>query len=579
VFRSALAAAGLPARLAGAEDVQAAVAAIRAERPGVRAALRSAIDLLLSASPQAGYQADFEFAAWLEAADRCDDTPFRREARGALIQVRIAWLTTSGWPVSRLAPGRAAPPIGLPELIRLAERAEAEDPPVDAVVMLSKAITELTDSQDSDARLRRLLRVARDRHPNDPDLLREFGYNMRTYWNATREPRAFGEALGSFRAWIAVRPDDAQAYYYLGILLGDHGDDAEAAAAYRAALARNPKYNFARINLANALQRLGDLDGSIAVLRETVQLDPRFVMAHNNLGKSLERKGDLDGAVAEYKEALRLEPTNAGVHNSLGWVLQQKGELEGAVAEFKEAVRLDPKYALAHNNLGWVLQQKGDLDGAVSSYREAVRLDPKQQYAVANLPRAERMRALLPRLPGVLAGTDRPATAAEAVGFAELLGEPFQRRYAAAARFFEQAFSADPALADVFTSTGGGHRYDAACYAARAARGEGVDYPPDPAQRAALRAKALAWLRADLAIWKRQAASRSASERTAAAAALTWWLGDSDLSAVRRPFLLAALPAAEAKKWLAFWTDVRSTLAEAQKPAPPPETAPPPRAE
>jgi hypothetical protein len=88
-FRSVLAAAGLPARLAGAEDVPAAVAAFQAERPGVRTALRSAIDLLLDAEPRAGYHADFEFAAWLEAADRCDDNPFRREVRRKVLQAYL----------------------------------------------------------------------------------------------------------------------------------------------------------------------------------------------------------------------------------------------------------------------------------------------------------------------------------------------------------------------------------------------------------------------------------------------------------------------------------------------------------
>jgi hypothetical protein len=216
------------------------------------------------------------------------------------------------------------------------------------------------------------------------------------------------------------------------------------------------------------------------------------------------------------------------------------------------------------------------LDGAVACYQEALRIDPKQQYAVRNLPQAERMRALLPRLPGVLAGTDRPATAAEALRFAELCEQPFQNRFAAAVRLYDQAFAADPALAAQLVGIQT-HRYNPACCAARAGRGDGVDAPADPGERAALREKALAWLRADLAVRRKQTASSSGSERKAAAAALAHWLGDSDLTATRPGLSRIGLPAAERAEWDAFWADVRSTMAEAGKPAPPPETAPPPR--
>jgi tetratricopeptide (TPR) repeat protein len=501
VWRSALAAAGLPARLAGAEDVDAAVAAIQAERPGVRVALRSVIDQLLLANPAAGLHADFEFGAWLEAADRCDDSPFRREVRRTAMQATMAYWATKGRPITRLAPPRADPPIGLPELVRLAGRAEAEDPPVDAVVMLSRAISFSTMTPDADARLRRLLQVARDRHPNDPDLLYAFGYTLLSFWNATRNPRAFAETLGCFRAWITLRPDDAEAYYALGMLLEHDADPAGAAAAYRAALARNPKHNFARNNLAEAFGSLGDLDGRIAVLREALQLDPSFAMAHSNLGLALAARGDLDGAVAEIQEALRISPKSSFAHNYLA--------------------------------------------------------------------RVERMRPLLPRLPGVLAGTDWPASPAETAEFAWLCGELFPKRCAAAARLYDLAFAADPKVA---SDRAAGHRYNAACCAAQASRGEGADAPADAPGRAELRAKALGWLRAELALWQKQAAAADAAERKKAAAALSGWPSDPDLSGTRPD--RTALPAAERAAWDALWADVLATLAEAETPPPPPSGDP-----
>jgi hypothetical protein len=177
------------------------------------------------------------------------------------------------------------------------------------------------------------------------------------------------------------------------------------------------------------------------------------------------------------------------------------------------------------------------------------------------------MRALLPRLPDVLAGKAKLQTPDEACAFARLCGQPFQKRYAASARLFDLAFTADPKLADDLKA---GHRYDAACYAALATGGEGADAPTAAADRTALRRKALGWLRADLALRQKQAASADVAERSAAAANLSHWLADTDLSGVRDPEPLAKLPAAERSEWEKLWADVKATLADAQKPPPPP---------
>jgi hypothetical protein len=141
------------------------------------------------------------------------------------------------------------------------------------------------------------------------------------------------------------------------------------------------------------------------------------------------------------------------------------------------------------------------------------------------------------------------------------------KRYAAAARFYADAFGADPELADDLRT---GHRYNGACYAALAAAGQGADAPKsDDPGRARLRGQALGWLRADLALRRKQAGSAKAGDRAAAAAALRHWQEDTDLAGVRGKEALAALPATERAEWDRLWTDVADLLRrlDAGKPA------------
>jgi hypothetical protein len=89
----------------------------------------------------------------------------------------------------------------------------------------------------------------------------------------------------------------------------------------------------------------------------------------------------------------------------------------------------------------------------------------------------------------------------------------------------------------------------------------------DRARRdAALRAKALAWLRDDLAARRKQAASLDAAERKQAADKLSWWQNDPELEALRPGPARAELPSAERDEWDRLWADVKAALAEAQKP-------------
>ncbi len=356
-----------------------------------------------------------------------------------------------------------------------------------------------------------------------------------------------------------------------GNVLRDKGDLAGAEAAFRQALRLDPNYTHAHNNLGLVLHDKGDLQGAIAEHKEALHLDPKFAWAHNNLGWALQDKGDKAGAEAAFREAIRLDPKLVLAHINLGVVLRDQGDKTGAEAVFREAIRIDPQSALAHTHLGWMLQQKGDLDGAIVAFKEALRLDPRQPYALVYLPRAEQMRALQPRLLDVLAGTAAPATPAEACAFADLCCQPFQRRYAAAVRLYEGAFAADPTLADDLASS---DRYNAAASAAQAARGEGVDAPADPGDRAALRAKALGWLQADLSVRKKQATSASAVERKTVAEKLSWWLRDTDLSGLRPGVQRIGMPAEERAAWDALWADVKATIAEAYKPTPAPQVAP-----
>jgi tetratricopeptide (TPR) repeat protein len=197
-----------------------------------------------------------------------------------------------------------------------------------------------------------------------------------------------GDAVPLLAAAQARFPNDFWLNLHLAGTLREHGQLDEALGYYRAALALRPKVSAVHNNFANALQAKGRLDDAIAHFRQAIQLDPKHALAHYNLGIALQAQGRLDEAIAEYRQSLRLQPDHAESHCNLGNALRAQGRLGEAIDHYQQALRLNPHDAKFHNNIGNALQTQGRLDKAIEHYQQALRLDPKSALAHNNLGNA-----------------------------------------------------------------------------------------------------------------------------------------------------------------------------------------------
>ncbi len=533
-------------------------------------------------------------------AQETDDNPWRRNLRSALAQQDHEFVR------------------------RLAEQADLAELPPASIVLLAGALRQAQAEERAIAVLRqgRLLHpddlwlnfdLAQSLHnatPPQPALA------VRYYTAAqTLRPDSIGilnnlgialkdqgqpaEAVAILRKAVQLRPDLVLAHNTLGVALQTDDKLAEAAAAYREAIRLKPDHAPAHSNLGYVLAEQGKLADAVAACREAIRLQPDFAFAHNNLGIALRKQKKLPEALAAYREALRLKPDFPEAHNNLGLALAAQGKAPEALAAYRQALQLRPEYAAAHFNLGAFLQYQGQLPEAVAAYREAIRLKPEYAAAHWNLGSALRERGELiaardamrrghelgaklpswhypseqwlkeidrlielePRLPDVLAGKVKPASAAEQVELAGLC--VVKHRYAAAVHLFAEAFQAEPKLANDLVM---GPRYNAACCAVLTAAGKDDEARiVADAERVRLRRQGLDWLRAELAAWGKRLESARPAERPRIAARLGDWLSDTDLASVRAA-ALAELPEAERGAWGQLWQDVAALRQRAAAP-------------
>jgi serine/threonine-protein kinase len=491
LYREALRAYGMPAGV-GTPD---AVAARLRQRPAVREALVASLDEWVMLAEEPSLKVPEPHLEWLRAVVAAADP--------------VGW----GMEVRRAAAIRDAVKRRA-ALEQLVTKADMQRLPARALTLLAARLWAVQAGSSAV----KLLRRAQAQHPGDFWVNHDLGLAL-----SRLQPAEGNEVVRYLTAAVALRPDSSGAH----------------------------------LNLGNALDDKGDRDGAIAAFRKAITLDPKDANAHTNLGNALYRKGDLGGAIAEYRWAIALDPKDAAAHSNLGIALQAQGDLGGAIAACRRAIALDPKLAQARGALGRALLQKGQFAEARQETQHTLDLlparDPLRNSFKQQLQRCERWLARDQKLPAILQGKAQPANAGERLALAWLCLQ-FKKRYTAAARFYAEAFAADPKLADDFKE---GYRYDAACAAALAAARQGNDTAQLKEQeRAGWRKQAVTWLRADLARWAKQLEGGQPADRRAVAATMRNWQQDTKLANLRDRDAVAQLPAEEQKACYQLWADV-----------------------
>ena len=216
--------------------------------------------------------------------------------------------------------------------------------------------------------------------------------------------------MRSVRRSIELNPENPDALYLIGFILGDLGRSEEAAEANRRAVMLNPTLVRAQANLSLQTYRH-------EVTPSHQQRTPAG--AHITLGRALRQKGYFQEALKEYEKAIEGGEANAEVlqamlelyllqrdtgaaiatadrfarefsptaktWNGRGVALQLEGRHAEAEESYNRALEIDSSYPFAHNNIGVLIWHKGDTKNAINSFRRALQAPSPPVEARLNL--------------------------------------------------------------------------------------------------------------------------------------------------------------------------------------------------
>lgn len=245
---------------------------------------------------------------------------------------------TTGWRARARAPATWKDEAALLKLISAAPAPEQSAALLTAVAFVAPVEREL--------RLKFMMEL-RETHPRD------FWVNLDLATSLTSAGK-HAEAIGYYRAALAIRPGAAPAHLFLGISLVHVGQVREALARFH---------------------ECAELDSYLAAT------------AHGYAANALLQQRRYAEAMAEARAAIRLGPAPLD-HTVLGVCLEAENRPAEALDHHRRAVTLDPKHRRAQNELRAILLRLGRADELHQAWEASLAANPPEHddwYGYAEL--------------------------------------------------------------------------------------------------------------------------------------------------------------------------------------------------
>lgn len=211
-------------------------------------------------------------------------------------------------------------------------------------------------------------------------------------------------ALEFLRRAISICPSHADAYEFMGVILGRLGRHEEAIEQMQRLLEIDPSSIMGHSNLSLFYNQLGDKEQA----EHHLAMATRISMGGAVVVESPERAeaGQAEAEDADRKrregmflQVLEIDPDDALAHFGMGELLLERGSSDDAVDHLERAIASDPTHAAAILALGRALEGRGETGRALAIYEQGVEIAAKMGDLATAQKMQERITALASQTP------------------------------------------------------------------------------------------------------------------------------------------------------------------------------------
>jgi tetratricopeptide (TPR) repeat protein len=189
-------------------------------------------------------------------------------------------------------------------------------------------------------------------------------------------------AIDILQKLVIRRPDDAEAYLNLEVVLWRAGRTNDAIATLEAALKRGITRWEIRTKVGLCLALSGQGQRAIPFLEGMTADDPETMSALGVAYAQVNRRGD---AIREFEHVLQIDPSNSVAAGILGAIQLEAKDYAAAEPLLRRALALDPSQAATQASLGDLLAETARPAEAITAWTAALALDAGQHDALYRL--------------------------------------------------------------------------------------------------------------------------------------------------------------------------------------------------
>ena len=153
-------------------------------------------------------------------------------------------------------------------------------------------------------------------------------------------------------------------------------DFTNAIYGYLYAIKIKPNYAQAFNNLAILLKKLGEINLAIVSYVKAINLKPDYIMAYNNIGLIYFEINDIQKSKYFFYKAFKIDPRNEIANFNLGNIYFKQKKNYKAEFHFKRAIKTKPTFTEAYYNLGILYHNQEKVELAKKCYKKTLELDP-----------------------------------------------------------------------------------------------------------------------------------------------------------------------------------------------------------
>ncbi len=188
-------------------------------------------------------------------------------------------------------------------------------------------------------------------------------------------------AIQGFERLTQLRPDDADAWQRLGLLLIGAGENYRSLDALSRSAELNPNDLLTQGALGNMALQAGRLDQANRAFRAVLASNPDDPQALTGLAKTMMRMDPSPAGLAAAEEeanlALKVEPS-VEAYKARGQIRMNRGHLNEAIKDFNACIKLDPRIREPYVLLSQCYASVGKPDLARKASEEFERLRAAQ---------------------------------------------------------------------------------------------------------------------------------------------------------------------------------------------------------